>query len=335
MKLGLYSDSLGQMPLSDCLDIARRNGLTHVELGTGNWSAAPHLNLDLMLESAGRRTELVEMLTSRGLMLSALNCSGNPLCPGAPGAKHRDTTTKTIALAAMLGLDRVVTMSGCPAGPGDRHPNWITTSWPPETSHILEWQWKEVLLPYWRETVAFARDQGVRLCFEMHGAQCVYNVESFLRLREATDETVGINFDPSHLIWMGADPIAVARRLAGGIYHVHAKDTRIEAAAAINSRLDAKRVTPVEGRSWNFVAVGLGQERSFWSQLIGALQADGYDDVMSIENEDYSLSAEDAVSEAISCLAPLMVPRRPSQEREPKKRAIGERKLRGEHRSGR
>lgn len=306
MKLGLYSDSLGQMSFSACLDFAGRNGLTHVEIGTGNWSSAPHMDLDKMLASADRRAELAEMVASRGLRLSALNCSGNPLCPGAPGEKHRDTTAKTIALAAMLGLDRIVTMSGCPAGPGDAHPNWITTSWPPETTEILEWQWQEVLLPYWRETVAFARDHGVRLCLEMHGAQCVYNVESFERLREATDETIGINFDPSHLIWMGADPIEAARRLAGSIYHVHAKDTRIEAAAATNSRLDAKRVIPVEGRSWNFVAVGHGQGPDFWSSLIRELQVGGYDDVMSIENEDYSLSAESAVRQAIGCLKPLM-----------------------------
>jgi sugar phosphate isomerase/epimerase len=227
------------------------------------------------------------------------------LHPGEKGEQHRRVTHDTIRLAAALGLDRIVTMSGCPAGPGDGHPNWITTSWPPETTVILDWQWKEMLLPYWRETVAFARDHGVRLCFEMHGAQCVYNVESFLRLREATDDTVGLNFDPSHLIWMGADPVAVARRLAGSIYHVHAKDTRIETHAEVNSRLDAKRVTPIEGRSWNFVAVGLGQEPSFWSRLVRELQAGGYDDVMSIENEDYALSAEEAVSQAVDTLKPL------------------------------
>jgi sugar phosphate isomerase/epimerase len=306
VKLGLYSDSLAHLSLAECLDFCAQKGLTHIELGTGNWSASPHLDIDALIVSTDRRSELHELLATRKLTLSALNCSGNPLHPGAAGEQHRDVTAKTIALAAMLGLDRIVTMSGCPAGPGDSHPNWITTSWPPETTMILRWQWQEQLLPYWRETVALARDHGVRLCFEMHGAQCVYNVESFLRLRDATDETVGLNFDPSHLIWMGADPVAVARRLGGSIYHVHAKDTRIETAAEINSRLDAKRVTPVVGRSWNFVAVGLGQDRSFWSHLIGELQAGGYDDVMSIENEDYSLSAEDAVSQAINCLEPLL-----------------------------
>jgi sugar phosphate isomerase/epimerase len=306
VKLGLYSDSLAHLSLVECLDFCVRKGLTHIELGTGNWSASPHLDVDALIVSTDRRSELHEMLAARKLTLSALNCSGNPLHPGTTGEQHRDITAKTIALAALLGLDRIVTMSGCPAGPGDSHPNWITTSWPPETTTILEWQWKERLLPYWRESVALARDHGVRLCFEMHGAQCVYNAESFLRLRDATDETVGLNFDPSHLIWMGADPVAVARRLGGCIYHVHAKDTRIETAAEINSQLDAKRVTPVVGRSWNFVAVGLGQDRSFWSRLIGELRAGGYDDVMSIENEDYSLSAEDAVSQAVNCLEPLM-----------------------------
>jgi sugar phosphate isomerase/epimerase len=305
MKLGLYSDSLAHLSLTECLDFCARKGLTHIELGTGNWSASPHLDLGALVVSTDQRSLLLEMLAARTLKLSALNCSGNPLHPGEKGEQHRRVTQDTIRLAAALGLDRIVTMSGCPAGPGDGHPNWITTSWPPETTVILEWQWMEVLLPYWRETVAFARDHGVRLCFEMHGAQCVYNVESFLRLREATDDTVGLNFDPSHLIWMGADPIAVARRLAGSIYHVHAKDTRIETDAELNSRLDAKRVTPVEGRSWNFVAVGLGQEPSFWSRLVRELQAGGYDDVMSIENEDYALSAEEAVSQAVDTLKPL------------------------------
>jgi sugar phosphate isomerase/epimerase len=306
MKLGLYSDSLGHLPLEACLDFCQRAGLTHIELGTGNWSAAPHLELDALLASSARQSALLETLALRGIELSALNCSGNPLHPEEEGEQHRSVTRQTIRLAAALGLDRVVTMSGCPAAPGDRHPNWITTSWPPATTMILDWQWNEVLLPYWRETVTFARDHGVRLCFEMHGAQCVYNAESFARLRDAFDETVGLNFDPSHLLWMGADPIAVARRLAGAIYHVHVKDTRIEAAAEVNSRLDAKRVTPVEGRSWNFVAVGLGQDAGFWSRLMRELQAGGYDDVMSIENEDYSLPAEAAVSQAIACLGPLM-----------------------------
>ncbi len=306
MKLGLYTDGVGHLDLDQCLTFAATHGLSCVELGTGNWSAAPHLDLDDLLASADRRDDLRGRLAARGISLSALNCSGNPLHPGAVGGRHREVVDKTIRLAATLGLTRIVTMSGCPGGPGDAHPNWITTSWPPETTQILDWQWREVMLPYWRENVALARDHGVRLAIEMHGSQCVYNAETFVRLRDATDETVGLNFDPSHMLWMGADPLEVARQLAGAVYHVHAKDTRIEPAARLNGRLDAKPTVPVGGRSWNFVAVGAGQDSGFWAALVAALRRGGYDDVMSIENEDYSLAAEDAVARAVACLDPLM-----------------------------
>ena len=215
MKPGPLQRQFATMTLAECLDFCRRNGLTHVEIGTGNWSAAPHLDLDAMIASGDRRAELWRDAASQNLRLSALNCSGNPLHP--IGKQHRETTTKTIELAAMLGLDRIVTMSGCPAGPGDSHPNWITTSWPPETTADFEWQCR-CCCRTGAETVAFARDDGVRLCFEMHGVQCVDNVEGLPEAaRGLLDETVGLNFDPSHLIWMGADPAAVAHRLAGSI----------------------------------------------------------------------------------------------------------------------
>jgi sugar phosphate isomerase/epimerase len=306
MQIGLYSDGLASLSLTECLDFCVDHGVSHMELGTGNWSAAPHVDLPGLLESEGRRDELMAALAARRLALSALNCSGNPLHP-SQGEQDSIVVRKTIQLAAMLKVPRVVTMSGCPGGPGDRHPNWITTSWPPETTQILRWQWDERVLPYWREMTPFARDHGVRLCFEMHGAQCVYNVETLERLRDALGDTVGANFDPSHLLWMGADPIAAVRRLGSSIYHAHAKDVRVEAEARENGRLDTKSVTPVAGRSWNFVAVGRGQETPFWASLIQTLRANGYDDVLSIENEDYALAPKEGVEHSISALKQLGV----------------------------
>jgi sugar phosphate isomerase/epimerase len=116
-------------------------------------------------------------------------------------------------------------MSGLPAGgPYDRAPNWIVSSWPPETGRILAWQWQEKLLPYWQDLAAFAADNGVtRLYVELHGNQLVYNVLSLLRLREAIGPVVGANLDPSHLMWMAADPIAAIDALGDAILHVHAK----------------------------------------------------------------------------------------------------------------
>jgi sugar phosphate isomerase/epimerase len=121
-------------------------------------------------------------------------------------------------------------------------------------------------------------------------------------LREAVGPTLGVNFDPSHLIWMGGDPVSAIEALDDCIYHVHGKDSRIEAQAKINGLLDVKHATPARGRAWNFVSLGRGKSADAWRDIIRALRAVGYDDTISIENEDYSLSSDEAVSVSIATL---------------------------------
>jgi len=211
MKIGMITDSLPGTSLEEMLEVAARLEMDMLEFGCGNWSSAPHLKLDVMLESATARREFVARLADHGIAISALNCSGNPLHPGESGRKHDEVTRKTIKLAGLMGVDRVVMMSGCPGAPGDSHANWITTEWPPEVREIVRWQWEDVLIPYWRDLTAYARNHDVhKLCLELHGYQNVYNVATLMRLRNAVGETVGANLDPSHLMWMGADPIAAA-----------------------------------------------------------------------------------------------------------------------------
>src|SRR6267143_687808 len=213
-----------------------------------------------MLDSSPAREEFVVRLRDHGLLISALNCSGNPLHPGETGGRHREVTRKTIALASLLGVERVVMMSGCPGGPCDANANWVTASWPPETQAILRYQWEEVLIPYWRELVAYARSRGVaQLCLELHGHQNVYSVATFDRLREAVGATVGVNFDPSHLMWMGADPLAAIMALGPAIYHVHAKDTRLEPEVlARDGQIEIRPAEEVVQRAWNYVTIGRG-----------------------------------------------------------------------------
>src|SRR5258708_5915745 len=101
MKNGPVTDSPGHLPLEALLHTAEAMGITMLEFGCGNWSAAPHLDLDGLLDSASDRRAFEAAIRSRGLTLSALNCSGNPLHPGASGAAHRDVTSKTIRLAGL------------------------------------------------------------------------------------------------------------------------------------------------------------------------------------------------------------------------------------------
>jgi sugar phosphate isomerase/epimerase len=304
MRIGMVTDSLGHLPLDELLRTTAELGIEMLEFPCGNWSGAPHLKLDAMLDSAALRDEFMARLRGHGLALSALNCSGNPLHPGELGKKHQAVTSKTIRLAGMLGVERVVMMSGCPGGPGDANANWVTTSWPPEAARVLEWQWDEVLIPYWKGLVAEAKSAGVsRLCLELHGQPNVYNVETLFRLRDAVGPVVGANFDPSHLFWMGADPLAATRVLAPAIYHVHAKDTRIDPGkAAINSLIDTKPNDRLLDRSWSYVTLGYGHDLLWWREFCSLLRLVGYDDVLSIEHEDLTLPPLVGVQRSVELL---------------------------------
>jgi sugar phosphate isomerase/epimerase len=303
MKIGLNTDSLGALSIDEMLDLAAELGIETVEFPTGAWSPAPHVDLDRLLDSDAARRELLARVQDRGLAISALTCNGNQLDPVSGGA-HDTVTRKTIALAPLLGVDRVVLMSGCPGGPGDRWANWITVAWPPETGQVLRYQWDEVVSPYWRDLVAYAVGHGVeKLCIEMHGQQVVYSVPTLLRLREAAGPQVGANYDPSHLMWMGADPIAAIDALGDAIFHVHAKDTRLETdRLALASRIETTPNERPQERSWNYVTLGQGHDAAFWHEFCRALRRVGYDDVLSIEHEDTSMTPEAGVRESVELL---------------------------------
>jgi sugar phosphate isomerase/epimerase len=305
MRIGLVTDGLPDLALPDLLRTAAELGIATLEFGCGNWSSAPHLKLDALLESGAARDDFLAQIVAHGLSISALNCSGNPLHPGAHGRAHREVTSKTIRLAGLLGIPRVVMMSGCPGGPGDANANWITTAWPPEAARVLEWQWSEQVIPYWRGLAQEAHTAGVvRLCLELHGQQNVYNVATLFRLREVVGPMVGANLDPSHLFWMAADPLAAVRALGEAIHHVHAKDTHINpAVAAVNGQIDVTPMDRLDARAWSYVTLGDGHEIGWWRQFCAALRDAGYDDVLSIEHEDVALPPIEGVRRSVVLLS--------------------------------
>ena len=309
----MITDSLPEADFDTMLGVAARLEMDMLEFGCGNWSSAPHIDLDGMLESATARREFLAKLADNDIAISALNCSGNPVHPGDEGRRHDEVTRKTIRLARLLAVDRVVMMSGCPGAPGDRHANWITTEWPPEVREIVRWQWEEVLIPYWRNLTSYSRDQGVpHLCLELHGYQNVYSVATLKRLRDAVGDTVGANLDPSHLMWMGADPLAAARALGDAIYYVHAKDTRIEPSiAGVNGVIDTQPGSAYESRAWNYITLGRGHDESWWRGFVSTLADVGYDGVLSIEHEDPAMSAVEGVEESVALLQRVIVDRPP------------------------
>ena len=293
MKLSIKTCTL-TMPYTEMLDFCVAQGVSGVEIGTGNWSAAPHIDLDAMLESKTHRTRWFDELRRRNLELCALNCSGNPLAY----EKDRTITEKTFQLAELLGVRKIVMMSGLPAGcKGDQTPVWITTSWPPETQDILRYQWEDVAIPQWQKMAALAKNCGIeKIALENHAMQLVHTPETLIRLRLAVGDIIGMNLDPSHLFWMGGDPIAAAKLLGEhhALYHLHGKDSRPEPGRIEpNGYLDTKPIEEYASRSWNYVAVGKGHDVNWWRDFFAAARQAGYDEYVSLEMEDMSLSVEE------------------------------------------
>ena len=103
---------------------------------------------------------------------------------------------------------------------------------------------------------------------------------------------VGMNLDPSHLFWMGGDPIEAARVLGeqGALYHVHGKDSRPERRmAGPNGLLDTKPIDQFRVRSWNYVAVGCGHGAQWWKEFFSTVRMAGYDGDVSLEMEDLTM----------------------------------------------
>jgi sugar phosphate isomerase/epimerase len=309
MKLCAVSDSLGHLPFEEAVKASAELGLAALEICMGNWSEAPHADLQSLLESKDKRRDLLSVLERNGLSLAALNCSGNQLHP-VDGERQSKVVYDTLRLAEQLDIHTIVLMSGLPAGgPGDLKPNWITSAWPPENREILEWQWHEKLLPYWTKLAVAARDHGVtKLCIEMHGAQLVYNVPTLLKLREEVGTIVGANFDPSHLFWMGADPLAAIGALGDAIHHVHAKDTMMNGAALeLTGCLETIGHQNVRDRAWSYITVGYSHDEKWWREFCYRLRLNGYDGWLSIEHEDIILSRMEGMRRSVDLLRQVLI----------------------------
>jgi len=308
MYLGAYDACLFDKPLGETLDIIKDLGLTSVEINSGGFLPPVHLPIDELRSSADARDAYLGEFSSRGLTLTALNCNGNPLHP-AEGFPHSADLHTSIEIAALLGVKRVVTMSGAPGGePGTSVPVWNPLPWWSPFLDVQDHQW-EVALPYWKDIQQRAADADVRIAIEMHPGNIVFNPRTMHRLAEEITAThVGAEMDPSHLFWQGIDPVLAVADLGELVYNAAAKDTRINEAAKVNGVLDDAFTRVSEGErgylplgggttlsgwpsssSWDFVAVGRGHDTAYWTDFLRALQKVDPDMPVNIEHEDQEL----------------------------------------------
>jgi sugar phosphate isomerase/epimerase len=307
LPIGVFDPPFNKLSLDEMLDRFSTLGIEAVEVGAAGPNGGPHCPRPELLADPAKARAWKKKFDDRGIPVMTLSCHNNALYPDA--AKARDAAEQfrqTLQLAGMLGIPTVVGFSGCPGGSAtDTVPNWVVYRWPDEHGAALDWQWKERVIPYWRETAKFAREHGVhRIALEMHPNFVVYNPRTLLQLREAVGEEIGANCDLSHLFWQQCNAVEVIRFLGkqGAIYHAHMKDT-----AFFSQNVDRFGVLNFGKKddheaSEFFRAVGYGHSASQWKDIVTAYMDVGYNGMLSIENEDPILSGEVGVQRSLAVL---------------------------------
>ena len=305
IPIGVFDPVYEHLSIDAMLDKVTGLGLEAMEIGTGGYPSSSHCPLDELVADRAKAKAWQKKFEDRGIRVATLSCHGNPLHPDSKHAqKDVDIFRKTVLLAEILDVKVIVGFSGCPGGtPQDTQPNWITYRWPPEFAKMQDWQWKEKVVPYWKEQAKYAREHGIkRLALEMHPNCVAYNPRTLMKLREAVGEEIGANCDLSHLFWQGCDPVEVIHFLGkqGAIFHAHMKDTaffpdNVNKYGVLNFAFET---SDLEQASETFRAVGYGHSASLWKSVIKAYMDVGFEGILSIENEDPILAGEVGVERA-------------------------------------
>jgi sugar phosphate isomerase/epimerase len=309
IPIGVFDPAFPDLTLDQFVDKCASMGVEAVEIGTGGYPNNKHCPMDDLLADPSKLRAWKKKFEDRNIQVATLSCHGNPVHPDKNIADRDDRIfRKTVLLAEKLDVKVIVGFSGCPgANPTDKNPNWITYRWPPEYAAAQDWQWKERVVPYWKDAAKYARDHGIRrIALEMHPNFMVYNPLTLLKLREAVGEEIGANNDLSHLFWQGCNPVEVIHMLGkqGAIYHAHMKDTvlfpdKVARYGVLNFIFEKQ---DLKTASDAFRAVGYGHSASTWKDIMRAYMDVGYDGIFSVENEDPILSGEVGVERALYVL---------------------------------
>lgn len=308
MNLGAYTACLHNFTLPEALDHLKSFGLTGAEVNVGGFIPSPHCPVDLLIGSKTAREEYLGIFEEKGMRLAGLNTSGNVLDPLPDvGPRHTYDLKRAIELAGKLGIGEIVCMSGLPGtDPDAKYPAWVVNPWNGEQLEVLEYQYG-VLEKFWKEMDLRAQDAGVKLAWELHPTNTVFTPTQFLEFDERVGgfKNIGVNMDPSHLMWQGMDIMKSIELLGDKIVHVHAKDTKIEPGVATREVLDPSfgpvpedesARTPVgmdhycsswpSDPAWRFVAIGEGHDVPWWSEFLAAIAKIDPEMNINIEHED-------------------------------------------------
>lgn len=280
MTLGYVSAILPDLTLGDVFAVARENGFGCVELmawppGRADRKYAGVTHVDAVNLTAARAEDILAQAADHGVAISALGYYPNPLDPDPAVADNAIAhLKKVIASACLLGLTRVNSFVGR---------DWTKS---------LDENWPG-FLKVWKPLIAFAEDHGVRIGIENcpmlftrdewpGGKNLAASPAVWRRMfNDIPSDNFGLNYDPSHLVLQHMDPMAPLAEFKDKLFHLHAKDIKID-----RERLNASGVFayPLE---WHQPRIP-GYGELDWARYMGHVMAVGYDGPVCIEVEDES-----------------------------------------------
>src|SRR5271157_5108039 len=145
IRIGVFDVAFRDLSTSQFIEQVKELKLEAVEIGSGNDPGNPHCEREALLADDAKRRDFAALFEKNGLIISDFSCHGNPVHPNTDKARREDR--ESIDLAAKMGVNRMVCFSGCPGDGTGKHPNWIQSLETEEYVALLDWQWKEVLIP--------------------------------------------------------------------------------------------------------------------------------------------------------------------------------------------
>jgi sugar phosphate isomerase/epimerase len=287
MKLGLLTAPFPDTSLSDVADWSSANGFESLEIAcwppargaTRRYAGTSHIDVTDL--SAERGREIVDELAGKGLSISGLGFYPNPLHPDAE-----------VRQAAIAHLKLVIEAAGRMGVP------FANTFMGGDAAKTTDANW-EVALTVWPEIVSHAQEHGVRITIENcpmifsddewpGGHNIAWSPYIWRRIIEEWGDTIGLNYDPSHLVWLMIDQERFIREFGPHILHVQAKDVMIDRDGLY------ERGTLSSGIGWQIPRLpGLGEAN--WARIFAALYRVGYDGDIIIEHEDRDFEKTDAL----------------------------------------
>jgi len=310
MRLCASTSWFSYLSLDDVLRYVGGLGIRDVELTTGGLLSNTHCKPDDLLADPSLLARFKETLARHDATVWNFKSHGNLLHPDETQAtRYRKVFEDSIVLASKLNIPCVTNFSGCPGdNTGGKTPNWVIHHYPDYFRKLHEWQWNEVVIPYWQKAVKFAAELGVKVAIEMHPGFNVYNPETLLRLRAAVGSNLCCCFDPAHLFWLDIDPCVAIRALGSAICHFHAKDVTVDMVnVRLNGRLDPKPMSDSTNRAWLFRTVGWGHDALVWKNIITALTHIGYDGPVSLEQDDSTMTATEGFEKSVEFLKSILI----------------------------